>query len=215
MNSKVPTIYVVDDDPSVCRSLARLLGTANYQVEVFSSAQDFLDLEHHQQPCCLILDVSMPGVNGLEVQENLVSRFFNIPIIFVTGFGTIPMSVKAMKKGAVSFLEKPFDKSELLQEIGKAIQLNTRVADEESEISSIKRRVDLLTLREKEVFELVVKGYLNKQIAAQLNVCEKTIKAHRAKVMHKMQVKSLAELVHLNEIISSHPRSSKAQPYRK
>jgi len=215
MNTKNPTIYVVDDDPSIRSSLSRLLVAANYQVNVFSSAHDFLELEQYQSPCCLILDVSMPDMNGLQVQDTLVSKSLNMPIIFVTGFATIPLSVKAMKKGAASFLEKPFDSEELIREIKRAIQSNIQVAEEESEVASIKQRVDLLTRREKEVFELVVKGYLNKQIAAQLNVCEKTIKAHRAKVMHKMQARSLAELVHLNEIISFNSSLSKNQSYRK
>lgn len=199
MNTKEPTIYVVDDDPSVCRSLARLLGAANFQVKVFSSAQDFLDLESYDHPCCLILDVSMPGMTGLEVQEKLHSLEVDMPIIFVTGYATVPMSVHAMKAGAVNFLEKPFDKVELIAEIEKAVQLDKQTVKEKTEISGIKKCINSLTPRENEVFELVTTGKLNKQIAAELGVCEKTIKVHRAKVMEKMQARSLAELVHLSD----------------
>lgn len=191
------TIYVVDDDPSVRRSLDRLLRSANYQAETFSSAQDFVGLESYDHPCCLILDVTMPGMTGLEMQEKLPSLEINIPIIFITGHATIPMSVHAMKGGAVNFLEKPFDKDELIAEIEKAVQLDTQAAKQRTEISGIKKCINSLTPRENEVFELVTTGKLNKQIAAELGVCEKTIKVHRARVMEKMQVRSLAELVHL------------------
>lgn len=210
----MPTIYAVDDDASVRSSLARLLRSADYQVITFSNAQDFLDLAYYKHPCCLILDITMPGLTGLEVQDRLVANDDNVPIIFVTGHGTISMSVHAMKQGAVNFLEKPFDRSEILAEVEKAIQLNIRVANEKSEISTIKQRINLLTPREREVYEFIIKGYLNKQIAAQLEVCEKTIKVHRARVMEKMEVRSLAELVHLNEIISTSLRTPQIKPYR-
>lgn len=214
MNNKTAKIYVVDDDASVRKSLARLLRSVDYQVDTFSSPQNFLDLKQYEHPCCLILDVSMPGLSGLEVQQKLVSNNANVPIVFITGYGSIPMSVRALKQGAMNFLEKPVDRSELLAEVEKAIQLNTRVDNERAEILAIEQHINSLTPREREVFDLVVKGYLNKQIAAQLEVCEKTIKVHRARVMEKMKVKSLAELVHLNEQISPDQRISQLQPYR-
>jgi len=145
----------------------------------------------------------MPGLNGLQVQQQLTLNKANVPIVFLTGYGTIPMSVRALKEGAMNFLEKPVDHRELLAEVEKAIQLNRRVVNEELEILAIEQRIHSLTPREREVFDLVVKGYLNKQIAAQLEVGEKTIKVHLARVMEKMEAKSLAELVHLNEIISA------------
>ena len=203
MSNESATIYIVDDDPSIRRSLGRLLRSANYQVEIFSSAQDFVDLESYDHPCCLVLDVTMPDMTGLEMQEKLPSLEINIPIIFITGYATIPMSVHAMKAGAVNFLEKPFDKDELIAEIEKAVQLDAQAAKERTEISGIKKCINSLTPRENEVFELVTTGKLNKQIAAELGVCEKTIKVHRAKVMEKMQVRSLAELVHLSDRVSN------------
>ncbi len=214
MTGMVPTVYVVDDDLSVLRAVERLLRSANYNASVFSSAQDFLDLQSYEYPSCLILDVTMPGLSGLDVQDKIVSDGNDIPIIFLTGYGTIPMTVNTLKKGAVNFLEKPVDQSELLSEVGKAIELNISQASLNLEISSIKVCISKLTPREKEVFELVVQGYLNKQIADQLNICEKTVKVHRARVMEKMEAKSLAELVHANEVILSHLKYSRVQPYR-
>ena len=202
------TIYIVDDDPSVNRSLERLLRSANYQVESFYSAENFLDLEYYERPSCLILDVSMPGMNGLELQEKLASLNLNLPIIFITGHATVPMSVHAMKGGAVNFLQKPFDQDELIAEIEKAIQLDSKETQREAEISEIENRIKSMTPRENEVFNLVITGRLNKQIAADLGVCEKTIKVHRARVMEKMHVKSLAELVHLSDRISINPTNN-------
>lgn len=214
MDVNTPTIYVVDDDPSVRCSVERLLRSAMYHVKTFSSAEDFLDMENYEHPCCLILDVTMPGLSGMEVQECLVTNGNNVPIIFVTGQGTIAMSVRALKKGAVNFLEKPVNQSKLFSEIENAIEQNIIETNKNVEISLIKQHVSLLTPREKEVFELVVMGYLNKQIAAQLNVCEKTIKVHRARVMKKMNVKSLAELVHQHDILSNNQPSLNIHAYR-
>ncbi|MCK4839413.1 MAG: response regulator transcription factor [Desulfobulbaceae bacterium] len=215
MDTNTPTIYVVDDDLSVRRSVDRLLRSAMYHVRTFSAAEDFLELEDYDHPCCLILDVTMPGLSGLDIQERLVSNGNNVPIIFVTGHGTIAMSVRALKNGAVNFLEKPIDQRELLSEIEIAIEQNLKETNKNKEISHIKQHVSLLTPREKEVFELVVMGYLNKQIAAQLNVCEKTIKVHRARVMKKMNVKSLAELVHQYDIVLNNQPPLKIHTYRR
>lgn len=215
MDTNTPTIYVVDDDLSIRRSLDRLLRSAMYHVKTFSSAQDFLNMDHYEYPCCLILDISMPGLSGLEIQERLVSNGNNVPIIFVTGHGTVAMSVRAFKNGAVNFLEKPIDQRELLSEIENAIEQNLKETNKNMEISLIKQHVSLLTQREKEVYELVVMGYLNKQIAAQLNVCEKTIKVHRARVMKKMNVKSLAELVHQYDTVLNNQPALKIHAYRR
>ncbi len=202
MINEEATIYIVDDDSSVRRSTERLLRSANYHVESFSSSEKFIDLECYKYPCCLILDVKMPGLSGLELQEKLVSSDIGIPIIFITGHASIHLSVRAMKGGAVNYLEKPFDQSELIAEITTAIKLGMQVAKEKSEISVIKQCIDSLTPRETEVYSLVVTGKLNKQIAAELGVCEKTIKVHRARVMQKMQIRTLAELVHLSDRVS-------------
>ncbi|MCK4709623.1 MAG: response regulator transcription factor [Gammaproteobacteria bacterium] len=202
MNNENATVYIVDDDPSVRHSLSRLLRSFDYHVESFFSAQDFFDLGFYKAPCCLILDVIMPGMNGLDVQEKLVSLAIIMPIIFITGNATIPMSVHVIKAGAVNFLEKPFDPDELVAEVEKAIQLSMQLSNEKNEMSAITQHIDSLTPRENEVFKLVIKGKMNKQIAAELGVCEKTIKVHRARVMEKMNVKSLAELVHLSDSVS-------------
>lgn len=215
MDTNTPTIYVVDDDLSIRRSLDRLLRSAMYHVRTFLSAEDFLELEDYDHPCCLILDVTMPGLSGMEAQERLVSNGYNMPIIFVTGQGTVAMSVRAIKNGAVNFLEKPIDQHELLSEIEMAIEQNLKETSKNKEISLIKQYISLLTPREKEVFELVVLGYLNKQIAAQLNVCEKTIKVHRARVMKKMNVKSLAELVHQYDTVLNNQPALKIHAYRR
>lgn len=212
MINEEATIYIVDDDSSVRRSTERLLRSANYHVESFSSAEKFIDLECYKYPCCLILDVKMPGLSGLELQEKLVSSDIGIPIIFITGHASIHLSVRAMKGGAVNYLEKPFDQSELIVEITMAIKLCIQVAKEKSEISVIEQCIDSLTPRETEVYNLVVTGKLNKQIAAELGVCEKTIKVHRARVMQKMQVRTLAELVHLSDRV---PVTTSNTPYAK
>ena len=193
------TVYVIDDDQSVSRSLERLLRSVNYQVKTFSSGQMFLHVDSYTYPCCIILDVEMPGLNGLELQEALAKRGINIPIIFMTGHATIPMSVKALKAGAVHFLEKPVDQSELLEEIEKAIKLSKKITNNLEEISYLNKHLDSLTPREKEVYDLVIIGKLNKQIAYELGVCEKTVKVHRARVMSKMNVKTLAELIHSSD----------------
>jgi FixJ family two-component response regulator len=198
MKNKKELIYIVDDDPSVCKSTERLLRSVDYQVESFSSAQDFIGIGSYETPCCLILDVTMPGMNGLELQEKLAFLDINMPIIFITGNADIPMSVHAMRAGAFNFIEKPFDKNELIAEVSKAIQMCIQAEKEKAEISDVKKCINSLTPRENEVFNLVVTGKLNKQIAAELGVCEKTIKVHRAKVMEKMRVRSLAQLVHLS-----------------
>lgn len=192
-------VYVIDDDASVRKSLERLIRSAELSVQTFSSAQDFLSRTLPDYPGCLVLDVKMPGVTGLELQEKLTAVHRFIPIIFITGFGNIPASVQAMKAGAVDFLEKPFDDKTLLDAIHRAINRDIQYRQKNTELAALRRRSESLTNREREVFELVVTGMLNKQIAFQLGITEKTIKVHRARIMQKMAVQSFADLVRLAE----------------
>jgi FixJ family two-component response regulator len=195
------TVFLVDDDASVRRALTRLIQSAGYQAQAFSSARDFLDYWRGgaEGPACLILDVRMPGLSGLDLQHELRSANALLPIIFITGHGDIPMSVKAMKDGAVDFLLKPVKDKFLLKAIEQALERAVQERSVHDELDTIHRRLDSLTPRELEVLRLVISGMLNKQIAYQLGTVEKTIKVHRARVMEKMEVQSLAELVRLTE----------------
>jgi FixJ family two-component response regulator len=197
MKAPATMIFVVDDDPSVRKSLTRLLTSAGYAVEAFESARDFLAREPFSGPCCVVLDVRMPGVTGLDLQEALARKVHRIPIVFVTGHGDISMSVKAMKAGAVDFLTKPFDLESLLEAVERALTKDVADLDEEGRTATVLERVKLLTPRELEVFALVVTGMLNKQIAGELGIGEKTVKVHRARLMEKMRAGSVAELVRL------------------
>jgi len=194
-----PTIYIVDDEPSVRKSLARLLKSAGYQVEAFSSAQEFLEGEPRVGIGCLILDVQMPDLNGLELQKVLSELEQCPPIIFITGHGDIPTSVQAMKAGATDFLAKPFDEKDLLAALDLAIEKSRQQAIVKAASSEVERRLATLTPREHEVLLQVLTGQLNKQIAGVLGTSEKTVKVHRGRVMHKMQVQSVADLVRLCE----------------
>jgi FixJ family two-component response regulator len=193
-----PAVFIVDDDTSVRRALSRLIKSAGYRLHAFGSAGEFLASDcRSQSPACLVLDVRLPDFNGLDLQNELNKGNANLPIVFITGHGNIPMSVKAMKSGAVDFLPKPVHGADLLGAIGQGL---ARAAHEDAQregLASIHCRIDSLTPREKEVMALVVKGWLNKQIAFELGTAEKTIKVHRARVMDKMNVNSLAELVRL------------------
>ncbi|MFH1733664.1 MAG: response regulator transcription factor [bacterium] len=193
------TVFVVDDDTSVRTALKRLIKSLGFKVETFDSAQAFLKHGPHDGPECLILDVRMPGMGGIELQEQLTRAGLHMPIIFITGHGNIPMSVKAIKAGAVDFIEKPFEDQKLVDAINIAIKKNKKFRTEQAEIKDLQRRVDSLTPREHEVFILVVSGMLNKQIAFDLGMSEKTVKVHRARVMDKMKAKSLADLVRMAE----------------
>lgn len=199
MKAAEPIVFVVDDDASVCKALDRLIRSVELKAETFPSAKDFLRREPHNGPACLVLDVRMPGLSGLDLQKELAAKDCSIPIIFITGHGDIPMSVQAMKAGAVDFLPKPFSDQELLDSIHAALQKDTLAREERDELSKIQRRIASLTPREHEVFARVITGMLNKQIAWELGASEKTVKVHRARVMEKMGVQSLAELVHLAE----------------
>jgi len=192
-----PLVLVVDDDPSVRKSLTRLLASADYIVESFASAQDFLAREPHEGPCCLVLDVRMPGLTGIQLQEKLAATGRRMSIVFVTGHADVPTSVKAMKAGAVDLLTKPVDVQDLIAAIQRAVTRDEHERTSETRLAEIRRRVDLLTAREAEVLARVVTGMLNKQIGAALGIGEKTVKVHRARVMEKMQAGSVAELVRL------------------
>jgi FixJ family two-component response regulator len=197
MMANAGLVFIVDDDDSVRKSLSRVVAAAGYAVEVFASAHEFLARPPSTDPCCLVLDVRMPGVTGLDLQKTLAGAVHHIPIVFVTGHGDISMSVTALKGGAVDFLTKPFDKKALLDAIALALAKDTRDRATEARIGDIKGRAKLLTPRERQVFALVVTGMLNKQIACELGVGEKTVKVHRARVMEKMRAGSVAELVRL------------------
>jgi len=197
MTAVAPVVFVVDDDPSVRKSLTRLIASAGYAVETFASAREFLERERYAGPCCLVLDVRMPGLTGLDLQEVLAGVGHRMSIIFVTGHGDVSMSVRAMKGGAVDFLTKPFDEKELLTAIERCVAKDVHDLADEARVTEVQKRVKTLTPREVEVFALVVTGMLNKQIASQLGIGEKTVKVHRARVMEKMRAGSVAELVRL------------------
>jgi FixJ family two-component response regulator len=197
MTAVSPLVFVVDDDPSVRKSVTRLLESSGYTVEVFASAREFLAREPHPGPCCLVLDVMMPGLTGLELQERLVAAGRRMPIVFVTGHVDVPQSVKAMKGGAVDLLTKPVDAEDLIAAVQRCVAKSAEDLSAEVRVTEVQQRVKLLTAREMEVFALVVTGMLNKQIAAALGIGEKTVKVHRARVMEKMRARSVAELVRL------------------
>jgi len=197
MNESSPMVFVVDDSPSVRRALSRLLQSVGLQVEVFGSARQFLDRELPDAPCCVVLDVRMPRMSGLDLQQELARRGSDIPIVFITGHGDIDMAVKAMKEGAVDFLPKPFNDQDLVDAINRALDKHQNRRDEQAGIAEIQARIDRLTPRERQVMELVITGVLNKQIACELGTGEKTIKVHRSRVMEKMEAGSVAELVKL------------------
>ena len=192
-----PVVFVVDDDPSVRKGLTRVMTSAGYEVETFASARDFLARPPSKGPGCVVLDVRMPGLTGLDLQEALVGTGRQMPIVFITGHGDIAMGVKAMKGGAVDFLTKPFDVASLLEAIRRAVAKDVKDRGEEGRTAAVLARVTRLTPREIEVFALVVTGMLNKQIAGALGIGEKTVKVHRARVMEKMRAGSVAELVRL------------------
>lgn len=199
MTDTTPTVFIVDDEQDVLKGLSRLFRSARMKVETFDSPRIFLD--HHAKfgPGCLVLDLAMPDLNGIELQRELTERDCLLPIIFLTGRGDIPSSVRAMKGGAVDFLTKPVDDNDLLDAVRRAIDLDLETRRAQDEIADVGERLATLTPREREVMIHVVAGRLNKQIAADLGTVEKTIKVHRARVMTKMKVGSLAELVRIAE----------------
>ena len=195
----VSLVFVIDDDPSVRSSLKFLFNTVGLQAETFDSADSFLRRKPSDVPSCLVLDVRLPGLSGLDFQRELAARNIRIPIVFLTGHGDIPMSVRAMKAGAVEFLTKPFRDQDLLDAVGIALDRDRARREQEKEVVDLKRRFDSLTSREQEVISLVVAGMLNKQIAAQLGTAESTVKVQRSRAVEKMHAASLAELIKMIE----------------
>jgi len=188
-------IYVVDDDISVCRALSLLLKSYGFKVETFTRATDFLDFKHPKLQSCLVLDIRLPNINGFALQEIMAERGIVTPIVFITGHGNVPMSVKAMRAGAVDFLSKPFTNKELLAAITLALSKSKVQNKKQAEVDRIKQRMDSLSPRELEVFHFVVQGKMNKEIASKRGTSLQTIKVHRGRVMQKMQAKTVTELI--------------------
>lgn len=197
MNSKEQTIFVVDDDPSILKAISRLLGVEGFRVVTFDSPHSFLDAYNAKARGCILLDVTMPGLNGIELQRALMEKHCTLPIVFLTGCGDIPTSVKAMKHGAIDFLTKPVEDHALIGAIRTAFEREAADHAQNEHASALRERLALLTPREREVLGHVIAGRLNKQIADSLGTTEKTVKVHRARVMEKMQAQSVAELVRL------------------
>ncbi len=198
MSEREPTVFVVDDDDAVRRSTERLLRSHGIRVESFASARAFLDNARVDAPSCLVLDVYLPGLSGLDLQHELDRSGVRIPIIFITGRGSIPMTVRAMKAGAVEFLTKPVRSQQLLAAVRAAIERDRTVQRARDEVAALQERFERLTPREREVMALVVAGMLNKQVAGELKMAERTVKFHRAHVMKKMQAESIADLVRMS-----------------
>jgi FixJ family two-component response regulator len=199
MNKEKSVVYVVDDDSSVRKALGRLLRSAGYEAKTFASAPEFLNYPYPDMPGCIVLDIKMPTLSGLELQDLLSEKNISFPIIFITGHGTVPASVRAFKAGAMDFLQKPLNNQELLGAVSRSVKKDHRMRRKQKEMQTLRSRLEKLTPREYEVFSHVVSGKLNKQVAFDLGVTEKTIKVHRARVMEKMGAQSLADLVRFAE----------------
>jgi FixJ family two-component response regulator len=197
MSSAIPVVFIVDDDVSVRESLELLVRDENWKPETFASAQEFLDHPRKRVPSCLVLDLSLPGLNGLELQKQLAVEYSDMPIIFISGYGDVPKSVQAMKAGALEFLTKPLNSDALLSAIRHALQRSSVFLAQRAEMQELRDRYSLLTSRERQVMTLVVSGLLNKQVGGELGISEITVKAHRGQVMQKMKANSLADLVRM------------------
>jgi RNA polymerase sigma factor (sigma-70 family) len=190
-----PVVFVIDDDPSVRSAIKRLIGSVGLQVELFGSGQEFLTSKLPNVPSCLVLDIRLPGISGLALQRQLAEANVRIPIIFVTAHSDVPMTVRALKAGAVEFLTKPFRDQDLLDAIHLALEKDRGRRQQDAELAALRERFELLSPREREVVAMVVSGMLNKQIAAQIGTAENTVKVHRSRAMEKMQANSLADLI--------------------
>ncbi len=199
MNERAPIVFVVDDDPSVRRSIKRLIGSVGLQVELFGSAQEFLLSKRPDAPSCLVLDIRLPGISGLDFQHELAEANIHIPIIFITAHGDIPMTVRAMKAGAVEFLTKPFREQDLLDAIQVALERDRARRQGDAEIAVLRERFESLTPREREVLPWVVSGLLSKQIADAIGTSEASVKVHRSQLMRKMAADSVPDLVRMAE----------------
>ena len=206
MNQTAPTVYVIDDDASVLCALARLIRSFGMQVETFTSGRAFLDCKVPEGPACVVMDVRLSGENGLVLQDALHSSERRLPIIFITGHGTVPLCAQALKAGAIDFLLKPVDEQDLMEAITRAIEKDCWAQAKQRKRAAIAWRVATLTPRERDVMALVVTGQLNKQIADELGTSEKTIKVHRARVMQKMQATSVAHLVRMADLVGIVPQ---------
>jgi FixJ family two-component response regulator len=198
-DSAQPVVFVIDDDESVRKSISRLLRAAGFQSGTFASAEEFLEAERYQGVGCIVLDVRMPGLTGPDLQDLLATAAYLMPIIFITGHGTIPMGITAMKKGAVDFLPKPFDDGQFLDAVTKAVEKHRHAKRIEAERTGIQEKMKLLTPREEEIFRHVIAGMLNKQMAYKLGIAEKTVKVHRGHITEKLGISSVAGLVRLAE----------------
>ena len=197
-STQKPTVFIVDDDAAIRFAMQALMDSVNLDHEIFASADEFLKKLTEQRPGCLVLDIRMPGLGGLELQEELIKRGNTLPIIFITGHGDVPMAVEAMQKGAVDFIQKPFRDQELLDRIREALATDEERREEQQQHAEVTERLNRLTNREREVFDLVVTGKPNKVIAYELGVSQRTVEIHRARVMEKMQARSLADLVKMH-----------------
>ena len=199
MNETLPIVFVVDDESAVGVSIKRLLHSVGLEARHFTSASEFLRAKRPDAPGCIVLDVRLPDLSGLDLQQELAKANVDLPVIFVTGHADIPMTVRAMKAGAVEFLTKPFREQELLEAVQRAISRHRQIRDQRASMRVLQSRYELLTPREREVFPLVASGLLNKQVAAELNASEKTIKVHRGQLMQKMEAHSLSDLIRMAE----------------